>query len=97
MAMLQNRSSKQVRRPDADVASERRGGHRERAGEVEFPGSTTALEVSIDRRNGHLVRRDGDAGPSTDASATTRVDEFHTDFEEEVMPTHAFGQRLDLT
>ena len=77
MAMLPNRSSEQARCPDADVASERRGGHRERAGEVEFSGTTSALEVSIDRRDGHLVGRDGDAGSSTDASAAARVNEFH--------------------
>ena len=90
------RSGKQVRCPHADVSGEGGSGYRQRACEVEFPRATSALEISVDGRHRHLFRGDGDPGSSTDACAATRIDQFHTDLDEEVEPAHAFGQGFDL-
>ncbi len=73
-----------------------RSSDRQRAGEVEFSRTTSALEIAIDGRYRDLLGFDRNTRTGSDACATPRVDEFHTDFQEQVVPSHAFSEFFHL-
>ena len=90
-------SGEQVGLPNADAAGEGGRSHGERTGEVEFTRPAASLEIPIDGRDGYLFGCEGDARSCADAGAAAGVDELHTDFYEEVVPSFTLSQGLNLT
>ena len=81
--------------PGSNRSTKRTHCYGERASKVQFSRARAALEISVDGRNGDLVWRHRYARACSDASAATRIDEFHANIEEQLVPTLRNGNILD--